>query len=558
MEIFKIIYTVLGGLGIFFYGMKIMSDSMQSIAGDMIRKIINSITSNRLLAVVIGTLITMIVQSSSVTTVMVIGMVNAGLMNLTQAIGVIFGANIGTTVTGWIISIKVGKYGLLLIGLGIFPTLFSKSHKWSQIGKLIFGVGMIFLGLTFMSGAFRPLRSMPEFLDAISYFSGHHYGAYIASMLTGCILTVIIQSSSAMLGITMALATSGVIGLDTALALVMGENIGTTITANLASIGGNVNAKRAARAHAIFNILGVILLMAIFPFYVNFIEWLVPGESSFQNGGGDCPYMAVHIATSHTIFNLTGVFAFIPFLNILARFVVRLIPDRDIKEQHHLVMLGNPSDIIPATALIQGVGEVQKLQHIVSRMFNLTNVCLKNFGEQSKNISKVRDYEQITDNIQKEITLFICNIMQREMTPRESGEAQGLVRITDELESIADYIEKLAAHNLMFEKEGRLKGKEREEFFKYLDDIYDYYINVTNLIGSIDDFDSSVISREDDEIKCIGDELVDRYVERVSTGDYSALTALSYSDMVSALKKIRGHVYNIAQAMNRMKKAQMI
>jgi len=213
------------------------------VAGDMIKNVVNSLTTHRVAAVMVGTLVTMIVQSSSVTTVMVVGFVNAGLMSLVQAIGVIFGANIGTTITGWIISIKVGKYGLLLIGMGIFPALFAKTNKWRQLGRIFFSVGMIFFGLQIMSGAFKPLRSMPEFLDSISYFSGQHYGAYIACVIVGCFLTMIIQSSSAMLGITIAMATSGVITYHTAAALVLGENIGTTVTALLASIGGNVNAR---------------------------------------------------------------------------------------------------------------------------------------------------------------------------------------------------------------------------------------------------------------------------------------------------------------------------
>ncbi|MBT3980524.1 MAG: Na/Pi cotransporter family protein [Bacteriovoracaceae bacterium] len=169
MQAFEIIYSVLGGLGVFFYGMKSMSEALQSVAGDMIKNIINTLTKKRIYAVMVGTFVTMLVQSSSVTTVMVVGFVNAGLMNLTQAIGIIFGANIGTTITGWIISIKIGKYGLLFIGLGIFPMLFGKKNNIRQIGRVLFGVGMIFFGLKIMGGAFKPLRSMPEFLEAISY-----------------------------------------------------------------------------------------------------------------------------------------------------------------------------------------------------------------------------------------------------------------------------------------------------------------------------------------------------------------------------------------------------
>src|SRR5690606_20683163 len=212
---------------------------------------------HRVYSIMVGMLVTMIVQSSSISTVMVVGFVNAGLMNLTQAIGIIFGANIGTTITGWIISIKIGKYGLLLVGAGVFPMMFARAGKWKTIGQVLFGIGLVFYGLDIMSNAFKPLRTMPEFLDAISFFSGQNYGAYIASIIMGCLLTVLVQSSSAMLGITMALATTGIIEFHTAAALVLGENVGTTITALLASVGGNINAKRAARAHALSNLCGV-------------------------------------------------------------------------------------------------------------------------------------------------------------------------------------------------------------------------------------------------------------------------------------------------------------
>src|SRR5690554_2452590 len=343
MEAFTTIYTLLGGLGIFFFGMKFMSDGLQAVAGDVIRKIINSLTSNRIMAVGVGLLVTCIVQSSSVTTVMVVGFVNAGLMQLTQAIGVIFGSNIGTTITGWIISIKVGKYGLLFIGLGIFPALFAKGEKLQALGKILFGIGMIFTGLEFMSGAFVPLRDDQDFLSLISYFSGQNYASYFASVITGCLLTVIIQSSSAMLGITIALASAGVISFPTAAALVMGENVGTTITAILASVGGNTNAKRAARAHGIFNVLGVLLMMSIFPFYVEFIDSIIPGSADAVAADGSKPFIAQHIAASHTIFNLGATLAFLPFLGLLAKLVIRITPDRADHESPKLVLLGERS-----------------------------------------------------------------------------------------------------------------------------------------------------------------------------------------------------------------------
>src|SRR5690606_705267 len=276
-------------------------DALQNAASDVIKNVINTITKHRVYSVIVGIVVTVIVQSSSISTVMVVGMVNAGLMNLTQAIGIIFGANIGTTITGWIISIKIGKYGLLLVGMGIFPMLFARASRFKSIGQVLFGVGLVFFGLDIMTDALKPLRSIPEFLNAISFFSGQNYGAYVASIFMGCILTILVQSSSAMLGITMAMATTGIIEFHTAAALVLGENVGTTITALLASVGGNVNSKRAARAHAIFNILGVLVVFGIFPWFVELVDAMVAGDPNLVAANGEKPNIALHIATGHTL-----------------------------------------------------------------------------------------------------------------------------------------------------------------------------------------------------------------------------------------------------------------
>lgn len=550
MEVFKIIYSVLGGLGIFFFGMKSMSEALQSVAGDLVRKTIATITKHRVYSVLVGTIVTVIVQSSSVTTVMVVGFVNAGLMNLTQAIGVIFGANIGTTITGWIISIKVGKYGLLFIGLGIFPLLFGKTNKWRQIGKVMFGVGMIFFGLDIMSNAFKPLRSMPEFLDMIAYFNGQNYGSYLACIAVGCILTMIIQSSSAMLGITMALATTGVIQFHTAAALVLGENIGTTITALLAAVGGNVSAKRAGYAHAIFNLLGVMIVFTIFPLYIKMIDFFVPGDPNFVDAAGEIPNIAVHIASGHTIFNVTATLLFLPFIHNLARLVTKLVPERKKKEQYHLVMLGEPRDMIPATALAQAQAEVKKMNEIVSRMYEMTKDIFLEKGTMSHGeaVSKSKDYEKITDNIQKEVTVFIVKLMESPLSAQESRLATSLLKESDELESIADYLDRLCSYSLRTPLDQILVKESKEEFLNYFKEVQDYYDSISKDIQSDEKIDMSIVYRESETLRARAETLRSTHLERVSRGEYSALTALTYSDMVVALRKIRSHTQNLAEA----------
>lgn len=552
MVAFTIIYSVLGGLGLFFFGMKLMSDALQTAASDVIKNIINTITKHRVYSVAVGAIVTIIVQSSSISTVMVVGFVNAGLMNLTQAIGIIFGANIGTTVTGWIISIKIGKYGLLMVGAGIFPMLFARSGRWKSIGQVLFGVGLVFFGLDIMTDALKPLRSMPEFLDAIAFFSGQNYGAYVASIVMGCLLTILVQSSSAMLGITMAMATTGIIEFHTAAALVLGENIGTTITALLASVGGNVNSKRAARAHAIFNVLGVLVVFSFFPWFVELIDSLVAGDPNLISASGEKPNIAVHIATGHTLFNVTATIVFTPFLHQLARLVTWMVPDVE-KEQHHLIALGDPEDMIPATALVMAQAEIEKMQDIVKRMFVCLNDLLKLDDNDEAHIAKIKDYERITDTIQKEITVFVCLLMEKSLTERQSVWAQAIVREADELESVADYIERVASYLERSPKEQILKGQSKIELLDFFDDVREFYREVAHRLSEPSKLDVGLVQRRADAVVEKADRLRTKHLQRVGAGEFEPLTALTYSDIVVALRKVKSHAHNIFESLMRLK-----
>jgi phosphate:Na+ symporter len=548
MEAFTIIYTLLGGLGIFFFGMKFMSDGLQAVAGDVIRKIINSITGNRFMAVGVGLLVTCIIQSSSVTTVMTVGFVNAGLMNLTQAIGVIFGANIGTTITGWIISVKVDKYGLLLVGLGFIPGLFSKSEKWQHLGKSVLGIGLVFLGLQIMSGAFAPLRENQAFLDSIAYFSGENYGAYIASIMMGCLLTMIVQSSSAMLGITMALATSGIIPYHTAVSLVLGENIGTTITAILASIGANVNAKRAARAHACFNVFGVLIMLTWLPYYFDFIDYLIPMDPRFTAPDGTVPHVGQHIALAHTFFNLSATLLFLPFINQLAKFVTKITPDKMEKEVPHLLVLGDPMNMLPAASMAQAESELKKMKEVIERMYKLNKEFWMAAEYDPKKLAKIIDYERITDNIHKEITVFLCYVMEKPMSHHQSEQIQAMIKIADELESVADYIERLATYRDRFKGKDKIEGESRTEFFQFLDDVWEFFALVGAGLENGEALDMSSVELKSHELQLWADSMREKHLDRISKGTYLPVTALTYSDMVVALRKIRAHAYLMAGA----------
>lgn len=526
-----------------------MSEGLQAVAGDVIRKMINSLTTNRIMATGVGLLVTCIIQSSSVTTVMVVGFVNAGLMSLNQAIGVILGANVGTTITGWIISVNINQYALLLVGLGFIPGLFSKTERWQHLGKSILGLGLVYLGLQIMSTGFLPLKDNVAFMESISYFSGEHYGAYIASILMGCLLTMIVQSSSAMVGITMALAASAVVPYHTAIAMVLGENIGTTITALLASIGGNVNAKRAARAHASLKVIGVLLMLLVLPSFFSLIDWIIPEDPAFALVGGTRPFVAGHIALAHTLFNVFATLLFLPFVNSLAKFVIYITPDRgNDREVPHLLVLGDPSNLLPAASMAQAESELRKMKDIVERMYKLNrDFWMADVLDKSK-LAKITDYERITDNIHKEITVFLCYVMEKPMSHHQSEQIQAMIKITDELESVADYIERLANYRERFSDSVTLVGDSRTEFFQFLDEVWSFFQLVGKGLDDSEVLNMQTIETKSHELQLWADSMREKHLDRISKGTYLPVTALTYSDMVVALRKIRAHSFLMAGA----------
>lgn len=546
---FKMAYTVLGGLGLFFLGMKFLSESLQAIAGDMIRKIINWLTTNRVLALLVGTLVTMIVQSSSVTTVMVVGMVNAGLMQLTQAIGVIFGANIGTTITGWIIAVKIGKYGLAFIGAGILPMLFAKNEKVKGSAKVLLSLGLVFLGLQTMSGAFKPLRSDPEFIEMLHYFTADNYLSVIGCVAVGCFLTMIIQSSSAMLGITIALAGSGVISFQTGMALVLGENIGTTITALLASVGTNTNAKRAARAHAMFNVFGVFVMTLIFWHYVDFIEYVIPGAANAVDAEGNKPNIAKHLAMGHTIFNVTASIIFLPFIGYLAKTVIWLTPDKKGKEVERLKSLGTTSQA-PALGLDQTEKELyvmfDKLQDQMAKAKSYIGLEM----DEPKLLDDISRIEDEIDIDQKDVTLFVCNLMTSPLTPEQSSKSYSYIRIADEIESISDYIFLVAKHysKTISDKERRITGKAREEISELFQTALTYIDEVRTLLHDLNPALLTELRSKGKSFNQQAKRIRDDHLNRMKSGECSPLGGLAFSDLVVLTRRIKNHTVNIIDA----------
>jgi phosphate:Na+ symporter len=549
LDWFKLGYTLLGGLGIFFFGMKTLSESLQAVASQWIRRIIQTLTTNRCSAVFVGFLVTALIQSSSITTVMVVGFVNAGLMNLGQAIGVIFGANIGTTLTGWIISIKIGNYSLLLLGLGIFPILLSRNEKYGHYGKIVFALGMIFLGLETMSGAFGPLRSHEKFLDTMQIFSASSYPSVMATVMVGCALTFLVQSSSAMLGITMALAVSGAISFPTALALVLGENIGTTITALLASIGANTAAKRAAAAHATFNVLGVLTITMFFDSYRVLVDSVVSGDPDFLNSDGQKLFISGHIAAGHTMFNVVNTILFLPFIRQLEKLVTVLIPEARSKEKKTLELFGTTSTISPALAIEQATAEVIKMTELVDKTLEVTLQYLKGTSDERSLADQVRKYEVITDRIQMEITVFLGKVMEVPLTEIESRQVKSLLRMADELESVADYCQAIVNYaNRAYREKFQFDDETKREIYALADHARGLFDNVRVIIQARAKLDLEELRPTWRQFNQAADDLKATHLARMGSGGIPPVASLTLSDILMSLRRIKNHTVNLAEA----------
>jgi phosphate:Na+ symporter len=490
----EVFFQVFGGLGLFLMGMKIMSEGMQKVAGESLRKILGFLTQNRLMAVFVGFFVTALIQSSSATTVMTVGFVNAGLMQLSQAIGVVLGANIGTTVTGWIIALPIVKWALPMIGFGVVLRFFSKSNRWRYTGEIIFGFGILFLGMTTMSNGFKPLRSDPDFIALFTLVDGSGYLSILLGVAIGTITTVLVQSSSATIGIAIALASQGLLNFEGAASLVLGDNIGTTITAILAGIGTNYQAKRAAIAHTVFNTMGVLVILVIFHPFTKFIEMITPGMADFivQNAEdaakygmsiGSKPYLGQHIAMFHSVFNITAVILFIPLIGILEKVVTFLIPTPKEKEKKGAFRFAHVHYGLIDTPTI-GVAESEK--EIIAMANAVKKNALRVFeiikGEKSleENCLKISEREKLIDEYRKMITEFLLSLSQSALSEKDAHTVGNYITAAANLEKYGDYVYNIAVQFKNFKESGLVLSDEgRKTLVTLFNKISDYYEDIT-------------------------------------------------------------------------------
>ncbi len=539
----KLAFTVIGGLGIFLFGMKNMSEGMQTVFGSGLRQMISLVTANRFLAVGIGAAVTMVVQSSSITTVMVVGFVNSGFMTLLQAVGVVMGANIGTTITGWILVLKIGRFGLPLLGLGAFGFLFSRGDRIRYLSSALMGLGMIFFGLELMKEGFGTIKDLPAFESWFARFTADSYSNVLKCALAGCILTAIVQSSSATLGITIGLAEIGVIPFESAAALVIGENLGTTVTAILAALGTNTNARRTALFHVVFNAVGVLWITAIFvPIYCPLLKSLF---DTSPDG------LRKAIAFAHTGFNLTNTLLFIWFVPHVAHWLERIVPDRAVPSQSQLSNLDVRVLDTPLIAIEQSRLEVCRMASFCRDMTDLMRECIYDRRQHldEKLVQEVFDREAVLDTMQDEIVAYMTNLFAGNVPHHIIDEGRRQLRIADEYESVSDYLVTIVKSHLKLRRGSLEFGTQEMEELASLHQAASEYVELVSqgmekkqadILPIAKSHGSRLISR----IK----ELRNQFLERMARDPYPPQASVAFTAQLNAYRRVHDHVLNVAEA----------
>lgn len=534
LDLQAMLFEFFGGLGIFLYGIKFMGDGLQKSAGDRLRDVLDRFTTNPIMGVLAGLIVTVLVQSSSATTVITVGLVSAGFMTLRQAIGVIMGANIGTTVTAFIIGIDVGEYSLPIIAVGSILLFFFKSKKVHNIGQIVFGFGALFYGLELMSGGMKPLRTLESFHDLTVELSSNPF----LGVVIGTLFTVVVQSSSATIGILQGLHAENLINLDGALPVLFGDNIGTTITAVLAAIGTSVAAKRAAATHVLFNLIGATLFLILLNPFTALIEVLRDNLSLN-------PEMT--IAFAHGLFNTTNTLLQLPFVAALAFIVTKLIPGEDsivdYKAQHLDPVFIEQS---PSIALGQAKEEVLRMGKFALKGLEETNEFLKT--KNTKNASNAYQLEEAINNLDRKITDYLVDLATSSLSEHESEEHSMLMDTVRDIERIGDHFENIVE---LIEYQQANKVKMTNTAMGDLETMFNLTVStVEEALQALDqknlDAARAVVTKED-EIDSMERTLRKQHILRMNEGQCSGQAGIVFVDIVSNLERIGDHAVNIAE-----------
>lgn len=543
MEAFKIGMALFGGLAVFIYGMNLMSDGLQKAAGDRMKRILSMLTANPIIGVIAGALITAVLQSSSATTVMLIGFVSAGLMKLPQAISVILGANIGTTITAQLIAFDIGDYAWLFVFLGFVMFFFIKKENIKDVGQILFGFGLLFVGINVMKDTMIPLASSPVFSELMLQVAN----VPVFGVLLGTIMTVIVQSSSATVAVLQNLAaTAGadgasLIGLQGAIPILFGSNVGTTITALLASIGQSVNAKRTAIAHTIFNLGGTLMFIWFIPQLAEFIGYITPG-SGIES-------ISREIANTHLFFNVVCTIIFLPLIGVLVKIVTKVIPGNDVeKEDFEPVFLDNNLVNQPVFAIYLAVKEIVRSAEFANEMIiKAKQAFISNDLEAGKEVFRI---ESTVNRLREEIVNYLALILSSDTaTEGQSERISGLLHVAGDVEHIGDYsknIVKLATEKTMNKYE--FSDEAYAEIYECFDTINVMMRDTMNALKTgKKDLAFEVVDQEKNLNK-LEKKLRSRHMKRLNDKKCSPEFTVSYIDTIHNIERMGDSCYNIVEA----------
>lgn len=526
------ILGLIGGLALFLYGMSIMGEGMELLAGSRLKSILERLTRNRVLAMLVGMLLTAVIQSSNAVTAMTVGFVNAGLMEFTRAIGVIMGANIGTTITGQLIALNVTAYAPIFAFIGVVLFLyFGKSKRLRYIGMVLAGLGILFMGMQMMSSSMRPLQDVQWFRDAMVSFKNPLIGIAV-----GALFTALIQSSSASIGVLQAMAMQGLIGLESAVYVLCGQNIGCTIAAIMAAIGGNKGAKRTALVHLLFNVTGTVLFVIVCQLtpFISWVEALTPMNGPAQ------------IANAHTIFNIATTLILLPASNVLARIATVLIPGKDDGEDSMRLLHITSTFGAASIGIAQAEAEIGRMEGLARENLRLAVEAL---FSKATSLEAVHRDEETIDYLNKEITAALIRLNAMELTTDDADHISGMYHVISDIERIGDHAENIAGYAERMREQSRtfsdIASAELAELsakvFDIIDSAYAHFVDpATGSMAALEALEQSI------------DDMVDRmqaaHIQRLTDNTCSPDLGMLYVEILTDLERAADHALNIAEA----------
>lgn len=586
--------VLVGSLGLFLYGMKLMSEGLQKIAGDKLRAVLSAMTSNRFVGMLTGLLITTVIQSSSATTVMVVSFVNAGLLSLVQSVSVIMGANIGTTVTAWIISLLGFKVSMSVLALPIIafsiPFIFSSHNKRKSFGEFLLGFSILFMGLEYLKNSVPDIQSNPEILAFLTQYTNYGFGSVLIFVLIGTLLTVVVQSSSATVAITLVMCAKGWIPYELAVAMVLGENIGTTITANIAAIPANVSAKRAALSHLFFNVFGVIWVLCLFYPFTSMIKYIVtefgPGDPTqlmaFTSSidpqlltAFDDPkavlspeqlalkeqYISYQVSTSyaislfHTLFNVCNTCIMIWFVNLLAKIVTKCIPQSSKDEEFRLRYISTGMLSTSELSIVQASKEINLYAERSVRMFGIVKQLYDEPDNEQfeKTFKRIEKYEDICDRMEIEIANYLTRVAEGKLSDSSKIKVHAMLRVISEVESISDSCFNMA----------RIIRRRHDNKIEFSDEIRNNIYGMFGLVQSSLDEMMRIVPKDgiaevhhpdttasyaiENDINAMRNNLKAKNADDLNAQKYPYQVSVSYMDIVGECEKVGDYVINVVE-----------